>query len=446
MLPVKPIFKTGRTRKDGTNLLFIQYCYNSDKRVLLNTGITIPTRYWNKKTLSISESLPLCYGNSTELNTQIRNLIRKTEDIIDLGIKQKADDLIQFLKQNFNVDTDFKSIESKIKNTVKDGEINDPRKNLDLYFQIVDYILSKTEKVTPGMLRIYRNMKEHLQAFEDYRKKKITFDSFDLDFYESFIDFLSFKYVQRRRKEVIYGLKTNTIGKTIKQLRIFLRNRMRKKIIPQIDLSDFKITEEAVDAIYLTWNEISKIYKVDLSRFPHLNDYRNMFVLGCLTGLRFSDFSTIKLSDVRNGMLHKKQGKSDGWVVIPLRKEAQNLFKNQFKKQTPVITNAEFNRHIKTIGRLAGINNPIEFSYKKGHKDILITKSKYDWITSHTCRRSFCTNEFLAGTPVELIMKISGHKSVKDFYKYIKITPEEAGDKIKKLWEQRGEMEVLANF
>jgi len=37
-------------------------------------------------------------------------------------------------------------------------------------------------------------------------------------------------------------------------------------------------------------------------------------------------------------------------------------------------------------------------------------------------------------------MKISGHKSVKDFYKYIRITPEEAGYKIKELWKNRGGM------
>jgi len=443
MLPIKPIYKAGRTRKDGTNLIFIQYCLNSDKRILLNTEIALPVKYWNKKTLRISESLPSSYGNSTDLNNQIKNLIRKTEDLVELGINLKIENLIMFLKEHFDVSTDFQSIKLKIQSAIKETEIHDPRKNLDLYFQIDNYILSKSGKVTPGMLRIYRNMKDHLLAFEQYRQKKITFDSFNLDFYESFIDYLSFNYIQRRRKEVIYGLKINTIGKTVKQLRIFLRNRMRKKIIPQIDLTDFKITEEAVDAIYLTWDEISKIYKVNLSRFPHLIDYRNMFVLGCLTGLRFSDFSTIKLTDVRNGMLHKKQGKSDGWVVIPLRKEAQNLFNNEFKKQIPLLTSPEFNRHIKTIGKLAGVNDSIEFSYKKGHKDIKVTKPKYSWITSHTCRRSFCTNEFLAGTPVELIMKISGHKSVKDFYKYIRITPEEAGNKIKELWMQRGDMEVL---
>jgi hypothetical protein len=39
-------------------------------------------------------------------------------------------------------------------------------------------------------------------------------------------------------------------------------------------------------------------------------------------------------------------------------------------------------------------------------------------------------------------MKISGHKSVKDFYKYIRISPEEAGQKIKELWMKRGDMDI----
>ena len=55
----------------------------------------------------------------------------------------------------------------------------------------------------------------------------------------------------------------------------------------------------------------------------------------------------------------------------------------------------------------------------------------------------FCTNEFLAGTPVELLMKISGHKNLKDFYRYIKISPEEAAEKIKKIWALRGEFNSI---
>jgi hypothetical protein len=49
------------------------------------------------------------------------------------------------------------------------------------------------------------------------------------DFYEDFVDFLSFEYVQRCRKNPIVGLKINTIGKTINRLRIFLKNRAKKR-------------------------------------------------------------------------------------------------------------------------------------------------------------------------------------------------------------------------
>jgi integrase len=110
---------------------------------------------------------------------------------------------------------------------------------------------------------------------------------------------LTYDYVQKRRKDKIHGLKVNTIGKTIKQLRIFLKNRIRKKIISPIDLDEFKVPGEDVDAIYLTWHEIRKIYNLDLSNSPQLIDHRNLFVLGCMTGLRFSDFSSIQISDVK---------------------------------------------------------------------------------------------------------------------------------------------------
>jgi integrase len=142
-------------------------------------------------------------------------------------------------------------------------------------------------------------------------------------------------------------------------------------------------------------------------------------------------------------MLYKKQEKSEHWVVIPLRTEAKKLFSEQFKERLTKLTNPEFNRHIKTIGKIAGIDERVKFSHKKGNRKIEMIKCKYDWITSHTARRSFCTNEFLAGTPVKLIMKISGHKNEKDFYRYIRITPEEAAQKIKDLWQERNDMHVF---
>jgi len=193
------------------------------------------------------------------------------------------------------------------------------------------------------------------------------------------------------RRNFVVGLKVDTVGKTIKQLRTFLRDRLRKQIIAPIDLDGWKILEEEVDAVYLSMDEINSIYKLDLSDTPHLINYRNDFVLGCLTGLRFSDFSELMKDDVRKDMLYKKQNKSEQWVVIPLRDEALEILRTRFDSNVAALTNGDFNKHIKTIARMAGITELIKFSHKKHGKDVIETKPKYEWITSHTCRRSFCT-------------------------------------------------------
>lgn len=161
----------------------------------------------------------------------------------------------------------------------------------------------------------------------------------------------------------------NTIGKTIKHLRGFIKDRVKRKIVSPIDLTDFKIPEEESDAIYLTHDEIAKIYQTDLTDHPCLIEYRDLFVLACLTGLRFSDFSTLKPEDLQKGMLYKKQEKSDHWVIIPLREEAKLIFTRQFKEKIPALTNPQFNKHIKTNGKLAGITKLVKFSYKKGNKN-----------------------------------------------------------------------------
>jgi integrase len=439
LLPLKAIIKPKEIRRDGTCLIYFQYCYTSENRTQLNTEIGIPPKYWIKKKRVISEELPSEYGDVSNLNERLTQMQRSIEDLIALAVKQELTDKGMFVKQAFKPNIDVYALESdpialQVLSSTK------PKDATKLYEQFDDYITSKEKKVSKATLTVFKNVKEHLEAFEAYRKKRITFKSFDYDFYVNFIDFLTFDYVQPRRKEPIIGLKTNTIGKTIKQLRIFLKDRIRRKIVLPIDLTDYKIPEEETDAIYLSYEEIAKIYRTDLSEHPHLIEYRDLFVLACLTGLRFSDFSSLRPEDLRNNMLHKKQGKSDHWVIIPLKSEAKQIFTTQFQQKLPTLTNPEFNRYIKAIGKLAGITTLVTFSFKKGNKDVIETKPKYEWITSHTGRRSFCTNEFLAGTPVKLIMKISGHKKEKDFYRYIRITPEEAAIKMQQIWMERDNM------
>lgn len=75
--------------------------------------------------------------------------------------------------------------------------------------------------------------------------------------------------------------------------------------------------------MYLNWEEIALIYQTDLSNHLKLEKYRDLFVFGCLTELRFSDFSVIKPEDIRNDMLFRLLISYCGsfsvtWCVQPL--------------------------------------------------------------------------------------------------------------------------------
>lgn len=424
--PIKLIIKKGAIRKDGTCLIFLQYCYSAEQRILLSTDVAIPPNFWNRKMKLISKDLPTTYGNSEFLNNLLREKLRRAEDIVDHGLKKRDGCPMEFLKNNFGLNGSWKM-----------DQMHDDKKSLDVFYNIDLYVKSKESSVKRCTINVINAMKGHLKAFEIYRKEPVTFDSFDVDFYEEFVKFLTYDIHQARRLEVIKGLKMNSIGKTVKHLKSFLRDRMRKKVIPYFDISAYKVMEEDVDAVYLSWQELSLIYHLDLTNNPNLEKYRDLFVLGCLTGFRFSDYSDIKPEEVRGGMLYVNQTKTLSTVVVPLRKDTKAILIDKYNMQMPQVSNPNFNYYIKEVVKLAGIDEKIKITHKRGNKIIEEIRPKHDWIMSHTCRRSFCTNEFLDGTPTNLIMAISGHKTEKAFRRYIKADQVQKAHMIQKLWENK---------
>jgi hypothetical protein len=424
--PVKFIVKKGSVRKDGTALIFLQYCHNAEQRILLSTDIGIPPQYWNKKTSRIADLLPVQFGDAAKLQTNLTAKLRKAEDMITHSRKQKHTCPMKFLKENFNLQENWKL-----------DQMSDSKKNLDIYFNIDDYVKSKQSTVKHCTINVINMMKAHLKSFESFRKEPITFDSFDMNFYEEFVKYLTYDIVRLRRREVVKGLKANTVGKTIKHLKSFLKDRMRKKIIPFMDLGAYKVMEEEVDSVYISWQELSLIYHLDLSSNTNLEKYRDLFVFGCLTGFRFSDYSGIKPEEIRGGMLYVNQTKTLSTVVVPLRPDARKILIEKYNMQMPHVSNSNFNYYIKEVVKLAGIDELIKITHKHGNKIIEGTRPKYAWVMSHTCRRSFCTNEFLEGTPTNLIMAISGHKTEKAFRKYIKADQNQKAHMIKKIWDNR---------
>jgi integrase len=423
--PIKLVIRKGKIRQDGTSLIFLQYCHTAARRVLIGTGIAIPPQFWDKRSSRISPDLPSQFGEVEELEDILTEKARKAEDMVKEAKMHRKVCPMQFLKNNFPLSDRW-----EIK------QMKDDRDELDVFKQIEAYVQEKKKTVRPCTISVIEMMKVHLKSFEGYRNNPISFDSFDFNFYEEFLNYLTYEIPLQRKRLLVKGLRVNTLGKTIKHLKAFLRDRMARRIIPSVDLSHYKVPEEDVDAIYLNWKEIAALYRLQLSYDPKVEAIRDLFVLGCLTGLRFSDYTVIKPEEIRDGMLFVTQVKTGGRVIIPLRPEALKILE-KYAMWMPQVKNPEFNYHIKQIAKLAGLMEVIKIAHKRGTNMLEETRPKYAWVMSHTCRRSFCTNEFLDGTPVNLIMAISGHSTEKSFRRYIKADVLQKAQMIKAIWDNK---------
>ena len=151
--------------------------------------------------------------------------------------------------------------------------------------------------------------------------------------------------------------------------------------------------------------------------------------MGCYTAQRFSDYSTINEGNIRtleNGqqVIDLKQQKTGNHVVIPVRPELQAILE-KYDNRLPRTYEQKVNHLIKEIAREAGITEKVEVSYiENGEKKSRLVE-KCDLVKTHTARRSGATNMYLAGIPTIAIMKITGHKTEREFMKYIKITEEQ---------------------
>jgi integrase len=186
------------------------------------------------------------------------------------------------------------------------------------------------------------------------------------------------------------------------------------------------------------------LYNLDLTTEPRLERVRDMFIFGCYTGLRFSDFSKVKrqyinLADGRINMPTQKTGEDVALPILPIAKSIIAKYKDKTPNSLPPsIANQTFNRYIKEIAmRIPELNEEISFEYYTQGKKISRTFKKWEKVSSHTARRSFATNLTLMEYPTQIIMKITGHRTEASFQTYLKMSNVEAINIINRDWESR---------
>jgi integrase len=277
----------------------------------------------------------------------------------------------------------------------------------------------------------YRTTLNHLKEFDKISKRKIDFDNIDLEFHNDFTQYLS---------SAPRLLSANSIGMNFQRIKAVLAEATERGYNSNLTFKSkyFSKQSEDVDAVYLNTVELMEMQKLNLSNNPRLDRVRDLFLVGAHTGLRISDLSVLKPSDIKDGFIKITPTKTGKPVIIPVHQVVKDILK-KYKSELPKsISVQKFNSFLKEIGKLMPSLSKTETkTITKGGKKITKNVEKWKLLTSHSARRSFATNEFKAGTPSITIMAITGHKTEKSFLKYIRVTPDEHAQRIKELWDKR---------
>lgn len=403
----------------GKKLLLVYFRYKKSQVVISTNELIIPA-HWDRNNQRAT-SKHRGYSSFNEILRKYRGKLNEAYNERKLhGLSLLPADLKPVFERIINQNLPTADTESK--------------KELSL----VNFIDTQLERIknskNANTLKTYRRSRDILVSFEkEVFKRELLFTDIDLDFYLDWKDFVITKF----------NFQNNSINKHTGILKLFMGEANDRGLHENIFYTkkQFSTPREDVYHIYLTTSEIITLINIDLSENDRLEKVRDLFIIGCRTGLRFSDLANLREENVSPNLEYlkiTKTIKTNISLEIPIHPDTKRIFE-KYKKQTgsyipPSISNQKMNKYLKEIGKLAGLDEEISQVIKVGNSRKQVKFPKYDLITCHTARRSFATNEYLADTPIYEIMAVTGHKSEKAFKSYVKVDQQQLSRRLGKRW------------
>lgn len=275
-----------------------------------------------------------------------------------------------------------------------------------------EYLLKSRKSDT--YKRMYFVMVNHILDFSRKTEMRIYTDSLSEEVLEEFVFFL-----QEDKKLMI-----STVKSIIERTKSMLQKAYNAGYKVDGTFKDFSVRDEEIDTIFLPMTDITRIYYYsDLT--PKQTEIKDYFIIGCLTGLRYSDYSRLKPENFVDNRIEIRTKKTKTPVEIPMHKFVREIIKKYDYQLPPSRCIQYFNKAIKNICRKIGFVELIPYERRIGRDFVSEMRPKWMFISSHTARRSAATNMFLVGIPTFRIMLLTGHKSESAFFRYIRITREE---------------------
>lgn len=204
-------------------------------------------------------------------------------------------------------------------------------------------------------------------------------------------------------------------GKTIcAALCAFLHRFEEENLIPCKTFAEvLKVRGDKPIKTYLTMEELERLENVRVT-----ND-NERYVLTCFMasarlGMRHSDIIRIETSSIVNGYLTYSSQKTHVVATIPCSERTRKYIEEIQRRQTEP-TLATYNSNLRRLAKRAGITEKV--SIHKAGKDY--TKEKWECLSSHSARITFCTCMSELGVPIVAISHMAGHTNPNQTSGYI---------------------------
>lgn len=415
--------------------------YLKDKHSNKETPIFLYVR-WDKNLLKfyIQESIKPKYWQTDKTTENYQRVIR-TKDFPEYPeFNTRLDDIISTVKTIFrrfqNDNEQRKPSTRELKELLNVEFERNQKKQTNLFSYYQSYIDNCNAKYSIKTIQWYENSLDVLNKFQEQYNEPIDFETINMDFYHAFINYLTFT------KEY----KQNTIGKHIQNLKAVLNAASFEGKNSNLIFKSpsFKKPTENSLQIHLNEQEIEEMYHLDLSDNKRLEKVRDLFVVGCWTGLRYSDFSKLRKENFRDGFINVDINKTkEQGLIIPIHPFVEQIidkYKENENSLPKAISDDKMRKYLKEIGeKIPSLKDYYIKSFTQKGKRVEQKERKYNLIGTHTARRSFATNMYNEDNGIDTldIMAITNHKTEKAFLTYIKTTKKEHAIKIKKHWEEK---------
>ncbi|OWP85278.1 integrase [Flavobacterium davisii] len=267
--------------------------------------------------------------------------------------------------------------------------------------------------LSKGTIKNYNMFKGIIEEYQKSIKKKIQFKDINKAFTEKF------KLWLLNEK----GYTVNYAGKQFEFIKTVCLDARKN----EIDVTAYSITlkafrEQDNDRYIhtLSLDELDMIYNTEMPT-EHLKEVKKWILIGCYIGQRGGDLLNLKPENIRVNakgvyidLIQQKTSKN---VTIGVVKDyVLDILLNDFPKQVSL---NKINTYISKVCEIAKINEVVKgYIIDKNGKRKQTNLPKYEFITSHSLRRSFATN-FYKKIPTPILIGITGHSTESMFLKYI---------------------------